>query len=99
MLAARAAGTALPTLASALVTAVALVPFVAEGYVPGNELVRPAAVVILLGLAAATAVNLFVLPAMCLITGPRSVGPDADETQSEASPAEPPSADIVLGGT
>jgi multidrug efflux pump subunit AcrB len=96
----RAAGTALPTFASSVVAAVLLVPFVAAGNAPGNELVRPAAVIILVGLAIATLVNLFVLPAVCLIIGVRDIDSTTDETPQEAPLAEPPpSADVLLGGS
>jgi len=102
VLAARAAGTAFPTLTCALVSAVMLAPFVLAGNVAGNELVRPAAVVILLGLAAATLVNLFVLPALCLIAGPGATAADTGETETrqEESPADPSSsAGVLLGGS
>jgi len=114
VLVARAAGTALPTLASSVVTALLLLPFVAAGEVPGNELVRPAAVIIMVGLAVATLVNLFVLPAVCLILGPRAAVLTTNEAPQEAlqqAPLEeppleeppleepPPSAGVLLGGS
>jgi len=100
MLVARAAGTALPTIVSSLVTAVMLAPFAVLGNVPGNELLRPAAAVILIGLAGATAVNLLVLPAVCLVIGPRATVPPAGGTPHVASPPDPQStAGVLLEGS
>jgi multidrug efflux pump subunit AcrB len=96
----RAAGTALPTFASCVVAAVLLVPFVAAGTAPGNELVRPAAVIIMVGLAVATLVNLFVLPAVCLIIGMRDIDSTTDEAPEQAPLTEPPSsAGVLVGGS
>jgi Cu/Ag efflux pump CusA len=58
-------------LTPALVTAVALAPFVAMGDVPGMELLHTAAAVVLGGLATTTLVGLFVLPVACRLLGPR----------------------------
>ena len=68
------AGTGFASLAQiavpALVTAVALVPFIAMGDVPGMELLHTAAAVILGGLVTTTLVCLFVLPAASGLFGP-----------------------------
>jgi len=96
---ARAAGTAWPTLVSGLITAVMIAPFAVLGDVPGNELVRPAAIVILIGLAVAKVVNLLVLPAVCLVIGP-PVTLSTGATPDEASPPDPSStAGVLLGGS
>jgi Cu/Ag efflux pump CusA len=52
-----------PTLMSTVTTALAVLPLVALGGVPGNEITQPMAAVILGGLATSTLLNLFVLPA------------------------------------
>jgi CzcA family heavy metal efflux pump len=51
-----------PILMTALTAALALAPLVYTGNLPGQEIEYPMAIVILCGLAAATIVNLFVLP-------------------------------------
>ena len=53
-----------PILMTALATAVALLPFVIFGAVPGLEMVHPMAIVILGGLVTSTLVNLFAIPAL-----------------------------------
>jgi Cu/Ag efflux pump CusA len=64
----RAAGDRVgPVLATAVATGLALTPFVVWGNTPGFELVRPLAIVAISGLISATLVNLFVLPAACLL--------------------------------
>jgi Cu/Ag efflux pump CusA len=68
--AAGAAEAAGPAFTAALMSAAALVPFVAVGQVAGNELPHAAAPVILAGLGAATLLNTLVLPAACLWFGP-----------------------------
>jgi CzcA family heavy metal efflux pump len=59
-----------PTLTTALALALALVPVLVGGNVPGHEIVQPMAVVVLGGLATATLLNLFVAPALYLRFGP-----------------------------
>ena len=59
-----------PILMTALTTALALLPFVIRGYVPGNEIIRPMAVIILGGLVTSTLLQLFVLPALFLRFAP-----------------------------
>ena len=53
-----------PILMTAATAALALLPLVLKGDVPGNEIERPMALVILGGLATSTLLNLFLLPAL-----------------------------------
>lgn len=53
-----------PILMTAATAGLALFPLVFKGDVPGNEIERPMAIVILGGLATSTALNLFLLPAI-----------------------------------
>ncbi len=53
-----------PILMTAATAGLALLPLVFKGDVPGNEIERPMAIVILGGLATSTALNLFLLPAI-----------------------------------
>jgi CzcA family heavy metal efflux pump len=55
-----------PILMTALATALALVPLVIAGTVPGHEIEHPMALVILGGLVTSTLVNLFVVPSLYL---------------------------------
>ncbi len=57
-----AAARCAPTLASAVVVAAAMIPFVALGNVPGNEIANPAAVVILGGLLTTVLWSLLTAP-------------------------------------
>ena len=54
----------LPILMTAATAALALLPLVLKGDVPGNEIERPMALVILGGLVTSTLLNLFLLPAL-----------------------------------
>jgi Cu/Ag efflux pump CusA len=58
-----------PTLITALATGLALLPFLFFGNIPGHEMVRPIAVVILGGLVTSTWINLFAMPALYLRFG------------------------------
>ncbi|MFL5762151.1 MAG: efflux RND transporter permease subunit, partial [Thermomicrobiales bacterium] len=58
-----------PILMTTLATALALVPLVVAGSIPGNEIEHPMAVVILGGLVTSSLVNLFVLPSLYLRFG------------------------------
>jgi Cu/Ag efflux pump CusA len=58
-----------PTLMTALITALAVLPFVVTGNIPGQEIVFPMGIVILGGLVTSTIVNLFALPALYLRFG------------------------------
>jgi Cu/Ag efflux pump CusA len=55
-----------PILMTALATALAIVPLVVAGSIPGHEIEHPMAVVILGGLATSTLLNLFVVPSLYL---------------------------------
>ena len=58
-----------PILMTSLATGLALVPLVAAGTIPGNEIEHPMAVVILGGLATSTLLNLFIVPSLYLRFG------------------------------
>jgi Cu/Ag efflux pump CusA len=58
-----------PTLMTALTTALAVLPFVVTGNIPGQEIVFPMGIIILGGLVTSTIVNLFALPALYLRFG------------------------------
>ncbi len=60
-----------PMIMTTLATALALLPFVVFGNVPGYEVVRPIAIVILGGLITLTPINLLVLPTLYLRHGAR----------------------------
>ncbi len=64
-----------PILMTAATTALALVPLVVAGAIPGNEIEHPMAIVILGGLVTATLLNLFVIPSLYLRFGARSESP------------------------
>jgi Cu/Ag efflux pump CusA len=55
-----------PIMMTALATALAIVPLIIGGSIPGHEIEHPLAVVILGGLVTSTLLNLFVLPALYL---------------------------------
>jgi Cu/Ag efflux pump CusA len=61
---AAARGHLLPILTTVAATIVALLPIVAGGVIPGFEIVRPTAIVIIGGLVASTLITLFVVPAL-----------------------------------
>lgn len=58
-----------PIMMTALTTGLALLPFLLSGDIPGLEVVRPLAVVILGGLITSTLINLFVVPPLYLRLG------------------------------
>jgi CzcA family heavy metal efflux pump len=58
-----------PILMTSLATALALVPLVIAGQIPGHEIEYPLAIVILGGLVTSTVVNLFVVPSLYLRFG------------------------------
>ena len=62
-----------PILMTALATGLALVPLVVAGNKPGHEIEHPLAVVILGGLVSSTILNLFLMPALYLAFGGRTV--------------------------
>ena len=55
---------------TAVITAVAVLPLVFMGDMPGSEILRPMAIVILGGLVTATLFSLFCIPAMYLLFTP-----------------------------
>jgi Cu/Ag efflux pump CusA len=65
-----------PVLATTIATALALAPFIVLGGLPGIEVLRPMAIVILGGLATSTVFTLFLVPALYFRSGP-SPEPDA----------------------
>ena len=62
-----------PILMTALTSALALIPLVLGGDLPGNEIQSPMAKVILGGLLTSTFLNGFIIPIMYLITGRKVV--------------------------
>jgi CzcA family heavy metal efflux pump len=58
-----------PILMTASTTALALIPLVVAGAIPGNEIEHPMAIVIFGGLVTATLLNLFVVPVLYLAFG------------------------------
>jgi Cu/Ag efflux pump CusA len=70
----------MPMIMTTLATGLALLPFVVFGNIPGYEVARPIASVILGGLVTLTLVNLFVLPTLYLRHGARQ------ETEFEMRP-------------
>jgi CzcA family heavy metal efflux pump len=58
-----------PTLMTALATGLALLPFALFGNIPGHEIARPLAMIILGGLVTSTLLSLFVMPALYLRFG------------------------------
>jgi hypothetical protein len=64
---------------TASATALAILPLVASGDKPGQEIEHPMAVVILGGLVTSTLVNLFVVPSLYLRWGGLRGGDDGDE--------------------
>ncbi|MFN8454788.1 MAG: efflux RND transporter permease subunit [Anaerolineae bacterium] len=66
-----------PIMMTALTAGLALVPLVIAGNTPGHEIEHPMAIVILGGLVTSTLVNLFIVPALYLVFGKRSVAPQA----------------------
>jgi Cu/Ag efflux pump CusA len=71
-----------PILMTTLATALALVPLVVAGSVPGNEIEHPMAIVILGGLVTSTLLNLFVVPSLYLRFG--------NTARRDSAAAEPP---------
>ena len=65
-----------PILMTALATALALVPLIVAGNIPGHEIEHPMAVVILGGLVTSTLLNLLIVPAVYLrVAKPGTVPP------------------------
>jgi len=60
---------AAPIVMTTLTTALVLLPFILLGNIPGLEIVRPMAIIIIGGVAISTLLNLFALPALYLRYG------------------------------
>jgi Cu/Ag efflux pump CusA len=58
-----------PIMMTALTTALALIPLLVAGAIPGHEIEHPMAIVILGGLITSTLLNLFVIPSLYLAFG------------------------------
>jgi CzcA family heavy metal efflux pump len=81
-----------PILMTAVSTGVALLPIVIFGNIPGHEVIRPIAIVILGGLVTATLLNLFVIPSLYLRFG-SSLEPDLFSPLVSAQPGLSSSSD------
>ena len=84
-----------PIIMTTLATALALLPFVVFGNIPGYEVAHPIAIVILGGLLTTTLLNLFVLPALYLRFGEVGEtdelfrkGPTVRDVSPEATPGD-----------
>jgi Cu/Ag efflux pump CusA len=60
-----------PIMMTALTTALAIIPLVVAGSIPGHEIEHPMAIVILGGLVTSTLINLFIVPSLYLKFGAR----------------------------
>jgi Cu/Ag efflux pump CusA len=69
-----------PILMTALATALAVVPLVLNGNIPGHEIEHPLAIVILGGLFTSTLLNLFVVPSLYLRFARRRHQPGKEAT-------------------
>ncbi len=76
-----------PILITALAAGLALVPLVISGNIPGLEIERPMAIIILGGLVTSTVFNLFIVPALYSGFGSAYVRPKVD--RPELSPMIP----------
>ena len=79
-----------PILMTTLATALALVPLVVMGNVPGHEIEYPMAIVILGGLVTSTLLNLFVVPSLYLKFGRAQEARAEEGTEPVLSPTETP---------
>ena len=59
----------MPIIMTALTTGLTLLPFVLFGNIPGHEIIRPMAIVIMGGLVTSTLFSLFLLPTLYLRYG------------------------------
>ncbi|MCB5275699.1 Cobalt-zinc-cadmium resistance protein CzcA [Arthrobacter sp. SO5] len=76
-----------PILMTTLATALALVPLVVMGNIPGHEIEHPMAVVILGGLVTSTLVNLFIVPSLYLRFAKKGPGRGRRSRQPQPAPA------------
>lgn len=82
-----------PILMTTLATAVAVLPLVVRGSVPGFEILHPMAVVVLGGLVTSTIFNLFIGPSLFLRFAPRGRPREVDERRTYGYPASQATAD------
>jgi Cu/Ag efflux pump CusA len=61
-----------PSLAAVTTTVAALLPFVVFGDLPGNELTRPTAAVMLGGIVTSALLSGLLLPTVCAALGPKA---------------------------
>lgn len=76
-----------PTLGSAVITAVALLPLVLLGGVTGTEIIQPVAIIVWGGLLTTTLFALFVLPAILIRFERGQAGSQTTAAQTEATEA------------
>jgi CzcA family heavy metal efflux pump len=79
-----------PILMTSLCTALALLPLVVPGSIPGHEIEHPMAVVILGGLITSTLLTLFVVPYLYLRLAPRTATADAEAPAWAHGPSPTP---------
>jgi Cu/Ag efflux pump CusA len=80
-----------PIVLTATATALAFLPFVVFGNIPGHEIMQPMAVVVLGGLITSTLVSLYLLPALYLWLAPQPLEELAAEptaVEATAAPAQ-----------
>jgi Cu/Ag efflux pump CusA len=84
-----------PTAGGALAAALALAPFAFAGQIAGNEITAPLASAVIGGLASATLLTLFVVPAICARVGPsQPAAPVLEEPERRRGPE----AALLAGG-
>jgi CzcA family heavy metal efflux pump len=76
-----------PILMTTLTAALALVPLVVTGNIPGQEIEHPMAIVILGGLASSTLLNLFIVPVLYLRLGSNSAPVSDSDLWTQQQPA------------
>ena len=72
-----------PIIMTALTSALALIPLVIGGDLPGNEIQSPMAKVILGGLFTSTLLNGFIIPIMYIITNRKQAGKETATTEHQ----------------
>jgi CzcA family heavy metal efflux pump len=73
-----------PIMMTALATALAIVPLIVGGSIPGHEIEHPMAIVIMGGLITSTLTNLFIVPSLYLRFGKSRTGRLSDRTAEAA---------------